>query len=108
MATTSNNLRFKRPSEACVFEPAQWNLLMHIFETFVPKLTPEETAKLKKHYRETETFNPVSDQVLEAYAQESSVDNPIFVEDVDLVFQKHVPADKVAEFKTALNIMEYA
>ncbi|KAF3929614.1 hypothetical protein ABW19_dt0210163 [Dactylella cylindrospora] len=97
--------RFKRPSDQCVFEDAQWNMLCHILETYVPRLTPEETVELKKDYY-ANVKNPVDEKVLEAFAQESAMDRPEFLEDVDAAFRENVAPDKVAEIKTALNILD--
>lgn len=106
MASETPIYRFKRPSDKCVFDDAQWNMLAHIFETFVAGLTPEETEDLKRDYYK-HIKNPADEKLLETYAQESALDLPEFLEDVDCVFQNHVPADKVAEIKTVLNILEY-
>ncbi|KAF3913250.1 hypothetical protein AA313_de0208904 [Arthrobotrys entomopaga] len=106
MATPTVALRFKRPSDACVFDDAQWNMLAHIFETFVPKLTPEETAELKKDYYQNVKVNAVDEKLIDAYAQESLMDLPEFLEDVDTTFQNYVPEDKIAEIKTVLNILD--
>ncbi|KAF3926854.1 hypothetical protein ABW20_dc0103150 [Dactylellina cionopaga] len=108
MATETPTYRFKRPSDKCVFNDAQWNMLAHIFETFVPQLTPEETAELKKDYYEHVKINPSDEKLLDAYAQESLLDMPEFLEDVDAIFQNNIPADKVAEIQTALNILDTA
>ncbi|RVD87455.1 uncharacterized protein DFL_001690 [Arthrobotrys flagrans] len=105
MASETPIYRFKRPSDKCVFDDAQWNMLAHIFETFVAGLTPEETEDLKKDYYK-HIKNPADEKLLETYAQESALDLPEFLEDVDCVFQNHVPADKVAEIKTVLNILD--
>ncbi|KAK6524915.1 hypothetical protein TWF281_011809 [Arthrobotrys megalospora] len=105
MASETPTYRFKRPSDKCVFDDAQWNMLAHIFETFVAGLTPEETEELKKDYYK-HAKNPADEKVLEAYAQESALELPEFLEDVDGVFQNHVPADKIAEIKTVLNILD--
>ncbi|KAJ6263518.1 hypothetical protein Dda_2082 [Drechslerella dactyloides] len=106
MSTEAITYRFARPSDQCVFDAAQWNMLMHILETFVPKLTPEETEKLKKDYYENIKINPADDKLLEAYAQESVTDVPEVLEDLDWIFQRNVPEDKVAEIKTVLNILD--
>ncbi|EPS43540.1 hypothetical protein H072_2482 [Dactylellina haptotyla CBS 200.50] len=98
--------RFKRPSDGCVFDDAQWNMLSHIFETFVPKLTPEETAELKRDYYEHVKINPVNEKLIDAFAEESIMDVTAFSEDVDEIFQFNIPADKVAEIKTVLNILD--
>ncbi|KAK6353085.1 hypothetical protein TWF696_005075 [Orbilia brochopaga] len=106
MSTEAPTYRFARPSDKCVFDAAQWNMLIHILETYVPKLTPEETEELKKDYYEHVKVNPADEKALEAYAQESVVDVPEVLEDLDWIFQRNVPEDKVAEIKTVLNILD--
>ncbi|EWC47090.1 hypothetical protein DRE_03459 [Drechslerella stenobrocha 248] len=106
MATETATYRFARPSEKCVFDDAQWNMLVHILETFVSKLTPEETAELKEDYYKRTKFNPVEERLLDAYAKESLVDVPEVLQDIDTLFQNNVPADKVAEIQTVLNILD--
>ncbi|KAJ6263443.1 hypothetical protein Dda_2006 [Drechslerella dactyloides] len=106
MVTEAMAYRFRPASEVCVFSDAQWNMLVHILETFVPELTPEETADLKKDYYKRVRINPVEEKHLDAYAQESLADVPEVLEDVESTFRSHVPAGKVAEMKMLLNILD--
>ncbi|KAF3927038.1 hypothetical protein ABW21_db0209037 [Orbilia brochopaga] len=106
MSTEAMTYRFARPSDKCVFEAAQWNMLIHILEAYIPKLTPEETEELKKDYYENVKINPADEKALDAYAQESVADVPEALEDLDWIFQNNIPEDKVAEIKTVLNILD--
>ncbi|KAF3911033.1 hypothetical protein AA313_de0203167 [Arthrobotrys entomopaga] len=96
---------FQRPSDKCVFDDAQWNMLVHILETFIPKLTPEETEDLKRDYYKRVQINPVNEEYLDAYAQESLADVPEVLQDIDLAFQNHVSPEKVVQMKAFLDIL---
>ncbi|KAK6527434.1 hypothetical protein TWF694_004423 [Orbilia ellipsospora] len=96
---------FRRPSSTCPFDDEQWNILIQILETFVPRLTPEETSELKKDYYERVHVNPANEKDLDAYAQESLSDVPEVLQDIDCLFQNHVPPENVTQMGGLLTLL---
>ena len=104
MATTFEPKVYARPADS-VFSDTQWNTLFHIFDGFVPRLTPEEVVALKKDYA-SYTANPVDESLIDAYVSESATEVPEFVEDVNTVFNNHLPPEKIKELGMVLNLLK--
>lgn len=102
---TQPEYQYKRPSDTCVFDDSQWNMLCHIIDALIPRLTAEETAELKKDYHKHVT-EPSDEKHIDAFAQQGALDCKEFVEDLDSTFSQNVPPDKVAELKTVLGILK--
>ena|SRR5947209_573187 len=103
---TTETHRYKRPTGPCAFTESQWNTLCHLVDAIVPSLTPQETADLKRDYKEHVT-KPVDEKYIDAFAKESATQCAEFIEDLNNMFNTDIPPEKVSELAGVLDWLKY-